>query len=157
MGNMIKVSNFHMNNLTKVFTHLNYHSYMHNLTKMSTHLNFHMSNLAIQPGPHPAGYNESDLSTDYVSLSHGCYNPHLTLLMLPFCTEKADFVQSIYQIYSFATVHVYELFLWINQLIPCTITNFADRYFEFLNWVSCLNKISKLPCWSISELILSTH
>ncbi len=76
---------------------------------------------------------------------------------VPFCTEKADFVQSIYQIYSFVTGHVYKLFLWINQSIPCTITNFADRYSEILNWISYLNIISELPCWSISELVLSTH
>jgi len=156
MGSLTKVSthsNFRMSNLTKVSTYLNF--YVNNLTKTSIHLNFHMNNLAIQP--HPAGYNESNLSTDYVPLSHGCYNPHLTLLMLLFCTEKADFVQSIYQIYSFVTGHVYKLFLWINQSIPCTITNFADRYSEILNWISYLNIISELPCWSISELVLSTH
>ena len=159
MSNLTTVSthlNFCIGSLTKISTHSNFHMHnLHNLTKMSIHLNFHMSNLSIQP--HPAGYNESNLSTDYVPLSHGCYNPHLTFLMLPFCTEQADFVQSIYQICSFVTGHVYKLFLWINQLIPCTITNFANRYSEILNWISCLNIIAELPYWSISELMLSTH
>ena len=77
--------------------------------------------------------------------------------MLPFCAEKADFVWYIYQTYDFVTEHISKLFWWIYQLIPCTITNFADKYSEVLNWISCLNIITKLPCWTISELILSTE
>ena len=114
-----------------------------------------MSNLAIWS--QPAAYNKPDLLTDYVPLSRGCYNPHLTLLMLPFCTEKADFVQSIYHIYGFVSEHISKLFWWIYQSIPCTITNFADRYFEILNRITCLNIIAELPRWSISKLIPSTH
>ena len=156
MGNLTTVStcsNFCMCNLSKVSFHLNFP--MSNLTKVSVHSNFHMSNLAIWS--QPAGYNKPDLLADYVPLSRGCYNPHLTFLMLPFCTEKADFVQFIYWIHGFVTEHVSKLFWWIYQSIPCTITNFADRYSEILNWISCFKIIAELPCWSISELILSTH
>ena len=156
MGNLTTVStcsNFCMCNLSKVSFHLNFP--MSNLTKVSVHSNFHMSNLAIWS--QPAGYNKPDLLADYIPLSRGCYNPHLTFLMLPVCTEKADFVQFIYWIHSFVTEHVSKLFWWIYQSIPCTITNFADRYSEILNWISCFKIIAKLPCWSISELILSTH
>ena len=170
MGNLSNMStplNFHMGNLTNMSTPLNFcmgnltnmstHSKfcMGNLTKVSTYSNFHMSNLAIWS--QPAGYNKPDLLADYVLLSYGCYNPHLTLLMLLFCTEKADFVQFIYWIHGFVTEHVSKLFWWIYQSIPCTITNFADRYSEILNWISCFKIIAELPCWSISELILSTH
>ena len=132
MGNLTKVSthlNFRMRNLTKVFIRSDF--YISNLTKVSTHLNFHTDNLVIQPHLARYMYNNPNLSTGNVSLSRRCYNPHLTLLMLPYCTEQAVFVQSIYKIYSFVTGHVSNLFLWINQLIPCTITNFADGYSEF--------------------------
>jgi hypothetical protein len=156
MGNLTKIStclNFHMSNLTRVSTHSNFHT--SNLTKVSTCSNFHTSSLAIWS--QPARYNKPNLPADYIPSSRGCYNPHLTLLMLPFCTEKAEFMQSIYQIYGFVTGHTSKLFWWIYQSIPCTITNFADRYSEILNWISCLKIIAELPCWSISELMLSTH
>ena len=146
-------SKFPMNNLTKLFIHSNF--CVCNLIKISTSSKFYMNNLAIWL--QPAEYNQPNLLTDYVPLSHGCYNPHLTLLMLPFCTEKPDFVWYIYQIYDFVTKHISKLFWWIYQSIPCTITNFADKYSEVLNWISCLNIISELPCQTISELILSTH
>jgi hypothetical protein len=138
--------NFYMSNLTEVSTHLNfcmsnstkvsiYPNFLtNNLTKVSIYLKFHMNNLVIQL--HPAKYNKQNLLTNYVPLSCDCYNPHLTLLMLPFCTEQANFVQSIYQIYGFVTrlsKHISKLFGWICQSIPCTITNFADRYSEILN------------------------
>ena len=143
---------FPMNNSTKLFIHSNF---VCNLIKISTCSKFYMNNLAIWL--QPAEYNQPNLLTDYVPLSRGCYNPHLTLLMLPFCTEKADFVQYIYQIYDFVTEHISKLFWWIYQSIPCTITNFADKYSEVLNWISCLKIITELPRWTIYELILSTH
>ena len=146
-------SKFPMNHLTKLFIHSNF--CVCNLIKISTCPKFYMNNLAIWL--QLAEYNQPNLLTDYVPLSHGCYNPHLTLLMLPFCTEKADFVWYIHQIYDFVTEHISKLFWWIHQSIPCTITNFADKYSEVLNWISCLNIITELPCWTISELILSTH
>ena len=80
--------------------------------------------------------------------------------MLPFCTEQANFnhfVEFIYQIYSFLIEHISKLFLCLYQFIPCTITDFADGYSKILNWISCLNIITKLPCWSVSELKLSMY
>ena len=156
MSNLTNTSthlNFHKSNLTNVFTHSKFH--MNNITSVSTHSKFRMNNLAIQPQ-----YNKPNLSTNFVPLSRGCYNPHLTLLMLPYCTEKADFVQFIDRIYNFiafVTKHVFKLFLLIYQSIPCTIINFADKYSEILNWISYLKIISDLPCWSFSELVLSIH
>ena len=129
-----------------------------NLTNVSTHSIFRMGNLAFQP--HPAGYKKPNLSINYVPLSRGCYNPHLTLSMLPFCIEQANFnrfVRFIYQIYSFVIEYISKLFLCIYQLIPWSITDFADGYSKVLNWISYLNIISELPSWSISELTLSIH
>ena len=77
--------------------------------------------------------------------------------MLPFCTEKEDFVRFIDQIYGFVTEYVSKSYLYIYQLIPCTITDFADGYSKNFNWISYLNIIAELPCWSISELTLSIH
>ena len=101
-------SKFLMNNLTKLFIHSNF---VCNLIKISTCSKFYMNNLAIWL--QPAEYNQPNLLADYAPLSHGCYNPHLTLLMLPFCTEKADFVQHIHQIHDFVTEHISKLFWWI--------------------------------------------
>ena len=142
-----------MSNLMEVFIHSNF--YINNLTKVFTCSNFHISNLAIWS--QSASYNKPNPLIDYIPLSHGCYNPHLTLLILPFYNEKADFMRSIYQIYGFITGHIYKLFWWIYQSIPFTITNFADKYSEILNWISYLNIISELPCWSVLKVILSTH
>jgi hypothetical protein len=97
-NNLTNVLSFHM---TEVSTHLKFHT--SNLTKVFICSNFLMGNLAIQS--HSTKHNKSNLLTDYVPLSHGCHNPHLTLLMLPFCTEQADFMQSIYHIYGFITGH----------------------------------------------------
>ena len=131
-----------------------YESACGNLTIVSTCSNFYMSNLAIEP--HPARYKKSNLLKDYVP-SRGYYNPHLTLLMLPFCTEQENFLQFIYLIYSFVTEHIFKLFLCIYQLTPCTITEFADGYFELLNWISYLKLIAELPCRTIFELTLHFH
>ena len=175
MGNLTKRSThlkFHMSNLSKVSTCLNFCMSdlgkfffcskfpMNNLTKLFIHSNFCVCNLSkylpVQMNNLAIWLQPAEL-TDYVPLSYSCYNPHLTLLMLPFCTEKADFVQYIYQIYDFVTEHISKLFWWIYQSIPCAITNFADKYSEVLNWISCLDIITEIPCWTISELIVGTH
>ena len=116
-----------------------------------------MGNLAFQP--HPAGYKKSNLPTNYVPLFRSYYSSHLTLSMLPFCIEQANFdhfVRFIYQLYKFVIEHISKSF-HICQLISCAIPDLADRYFKIINWISCLNIIVELPSWSISELTLSMH
>ena len=82
---------FPMSNLTKLFIHSNCCAC--NLIKISTCSKFYMNDLAIWL--QPAKYNQPNLLTDYVPLSHGCYNPHLTLLMLPFFVLRKQILCSI--------------------------------------------------------------
>jgi hypothetical protein len=102
--------------------------------------------------PSPSGYLLTVCPEHYAFAFRRCNSWHILFLMHASCIYQGNFDQPIQLVYASIT----EFF---NRIICCfllvtTADGFADFISEGVSCVSCVQVITELPCWEISDIHL---